>query len=61
MNSPVKGCEFSTATSGTERKRGFVGIGAFLCEPLIKVFFCFLGFLYGFLGCVYGARIVNFR
>ncbi len=26
--------EFSTATSGTERKRGFVGSISFLCEPL---------------------------
>ena len=26
MSSPDKGCEFSTITSGTERKRGFVGI-----------------------------------
>ncbi len=25
-----RGCEFSTATSGTERERGFVGIG--LCR-----------------------------
>ncbi len=25
MSSPDKGCEFSTATSGTERERGFVG------------------------------------
>ena len=28
--------EFSTATSGTERKRGFVGIVPSLCDPLIK-------------------------
>ena len=26
MSSSVKSCEFSTVTSGTERKRGFVGI-----------------------------------
>ena len=26
MSSPVRGCEFSTITSGTERERGFVGI-----------------------------------
>ena len=34
MSSPDKGCEFSTATSGTERERGFVGIGACRSAPL---------------------------
>ena len=33
MSSPVKGYEFSTATSGTERERGFVGILPFWREP----------------------------
>ncbi len=39
MSSPVRGCEFSTTTSGTERERGFVGIGnlahATLCSKSI--------------------------
>ena len=34
ISSPVRGCEFSTATSGTERKRGFVGIVPSHREPL---------------------------
>ncbi len=34
MSSPDKGCEFSTATSGTERERGFVGILPCCSEPL---------------------------
>ena len=31
---PDKGCEFSTATSGTERERGFVGIVTCRSVPL---------------------------
>ncbi len=34
MSSPDKGYEFSTATSGTERERGFVGILLCHSEPL---------------------------
>ncbi len=30
--------EFSTATSGTERERGFVGIALCLSEPLSKMY-----------------------
>ena len=30
--------EFSTTTSGTERERGFVGIGSFRSEPLFQMF-----------------------
>ena len=33
MSSPARGCEFSTATSGTERERDFVGIGACRSVP----------------------------
>ena len=38
MSSPDKGYEFSTATSGTERERGFVGIDLFLREPFVTFF-----------------------
>ena len=34
MSSSARGCEFSTATSGTERERGFVGILPCCSEPL---------------------------
>ncbi len=36
MSEPTGFGEFSTTTSGTERKRGFVGIVSFLREPLSK-------------------------
>ena len=35
---PLGGCEFSTVTSGTERKRGFFVIVARRSEPLVKMF-----------------------
>ncbi len=38
MSSPARGCEFSTATSGTERERDFVGIEEFLREPFANFF-----------------------
>ena len=38
ISSPVRGCEFSTATSGTERERGFVGIVPSLCESFIHLY-----------------------
>ena len=38
MSSPVKGYEFSTATSGTERKRGFVGMIICQSEPFILIY-----------------------
>ena len=34
MSSSIRGCEFSTVTSGTERKRGFVGIVPLPCANL---------------------------
>ncbi len=40
MSSPVKGYEFSTTTSGTERERGFVGIVSFQSDPF------FINFIY---------------
>ena len=40
MSKPARSgiCEFSTATSGTERERGFVGILPFRSAPLDKMF-----------------------
>ncbi len=37
MSSSIRSCEFSTITSGTERKRGFVGIVPCWREPLLKL------------------------
>ncbi len=37
MSTPVRDCEFSTATSGTERERGFVGKLSCLSEPSFKI------------------------
>ncbi len=38
ISSPIKGCEFSTITSGTERKRGFGGILPCLKRPFVTPF-----------------------
>ncbi len=35
ISSPIKGCEFSTITSGTERKRGFDGILPCRSDPFL--------------------------
>ena len=41
-----RGCEFSTVTSGTERKRGFVGIDLFLCGNFCSEYDLLIVFLF---------------